>query len=389
MQQFAFIIHPIDVRRDVGRKYPIARYLPERLIEWYIKRRDPIVVANVVGIRSLTGEEARGWFVACPLTPRQMLSLPRDFVWRKLEQCGQLAQDLGAGILGLGAFTSVVGDGGITLAKRLPGIAITTGNSYTVATAIEGAKKAAELMGHCLPQTTVAVVGATGSIGATCAEILAREAASIHLVGRDLNKLDTLATRMRPQSRAAIKLFTDVATGLKNADIVVTVTSAIDAVILPEYIKSGAVVCDVARPRDVSVRVTKERNDVLVIEGGVVAVPGQMRLPKPDQPDSEFSFGFPPGTAYACMSETMMLALAGRYENFTLGKEVSVAQVDEISRIAAQQGFTLAGFRSFEKAVSEADIARIRRNAFGDDETARRSLVSIPEAAPRTKESQV
>ena len=107
MQRFAFIIHPIDVRRDVARKFPIARYFPDRLIEWYIKRRDPIVVANAVGIRSATGEEAEGWYIACPLTPRQMVTLPLDFVWDKLEKCGTIAQELGARILGLGAFTSV------------------------------------------------------------------------------------------------------------------------------------------------------------------------------------------------------------------------------------------------------------------------------------------
>ena len=97
-------------------------------------------------------------------------------------------------------------------------------------------------------------------------------------------------------------------------------------------LKKGAVVVDVACPRDVSVRVAKERNDVLVIEGGLIQVPGQMRLPENDlgwassDPDAgEFSFGFPKGTAYACMSETMLLALDGRYENFTLGKEVSVS----------------------------------------------------------------
>ena len=33
-------------------------------------------------------------------------------------------------------------------------------------------------------------------------------------------------------------------------------------------------VCDVARPRDVSWRVHQERDDVLVIEGGMVEVPG-------------------------------------------------------------------------------------------------------------------
>lgn len=369
MQKFAFIIHPIDVRRDTARKYPIARYAPIGLIEWFLKQKDPMVISEVTGVRSETGEELQGWLVACPLTPRQMVSLPLEFVWSKLEKCGKIAQDLGAGILGLGAFTSVVGDGGVTLAKRLPGMAVTTGNSFTVATAVEGARVAGEIMGHAIAEAHVAVVGATGAIGATCAELLARDAAQVSLVGRDLERLGALARRIRPHSRAEIALYTDVATGLRNADIVVTVTSAVDAVILPEHIKRGAVVCDVARPRDVSTRVAKERNDVLVIEGGVVAVPGAMRLPKPGRPDHQFSFGFPPGTAYACMSETMMLALDHRYENFTLGKEVTAAQVDEINRIATRHGFRLAGFRSFERAVSDAEIERIRQHAFGGRET--------------------
>ncbi len=363
MQKFAFIIHPINARRDVSRRYPVAKHLPEGLIEWYIKQREPMVVAKVVGIKSATGEEAEGCFIGCPLTPRQMLSLPIDFVWDKLEACGRIAMEQGAGILGLGAFTSVVGDGGITLAKRLPEIAVTTGNSYTVATAILGAKTGAEMMGHDISDAKVAVVGATGSIGATCAEILARDAEEVTLVGRDKARLSALAERLRSQSKAQITLATDVADGLKNADIIITVTSAVDAVIMPEHIKRGAVVCDVARPRDVSGRVAKERNDVLVIEGGVVSVPGNMRLPRSDRPAEEFSFGFPSGTAYACMSETMMLALEHRYESFTLGKDVAASQVDEISLIAAKHGFQLAGFRSFERAVSKEEIGQIRQNA--------------------------
>jgi predicted amino acid dehydrogenase len=75
-----------------------------------------------------------------------------------------------------------------------------------------------------------------------------------------------------------------------------------------------------------------------------------------------FNFGFPPKTAYACMSETMMLALEGRYESYTLGKEVSVGQVREMSSLAQKHGFKLAGFRSFEKPVTEEQIARIRAN---------------------------
>lgn len=363
MQTFAFIIHPIDARRDVGRKYPIAQYLPERLIEWAIKGRDPLVAADLTGIRSDTGEEAQGWFIACPFTPRQFLELPTEFVYEKLEKCGRIAEGLGAKILGLGAFTSVVGDGGITLAKRLnPGIAVTTGNSYTIATAVEGAVRGAGLMGIALPGATVAIVGATGSIGATCAEILARDAQAVHLVGRNVEKLEALRGRLAATSMADIRLFTDVANGLKDADIVLTVSSAAQAIVQPQHIKRGAVVCDVARPRDVSVAVAKERNDVLVIEGGVVRVPGAMRSTKPGS-EQPFSFGFPQGTAYACMSETIALALENRYENFTLGKEVSVQQADDIAVICRRHGFRLDGFRSFERAVTDEEIVRIRRNA--------------------------
>jgi len=351
VEKFAFLIHPIDPRRDVARKYPVARYLPERFLEWGIKHLKPQVISHIIGVRSLTGAEAEGWFIGCPLTPRQFLSLPLDFVYEKIIAAGRIAEELGAGILGLGAFTSVVGDGGVTIARNL-GIAVTTGNSYTVATAIEGALKGARRMEIDPSQAKGAVVGATGSIGSTCAEILARHAPEVVLVGRNVERLEELAGRLQNRAAGRIEVATDVKKGIQDADIIITVTSAVDAVIEPGFLKSGAVVCDVARPRDVSTRVVQERDDVLVIEGGVVAVPGEVEF--------GFNFGFPPRTAYACMSETMMLSLEGRYENFTLGKEVSVAQVEETQRLAAKHGFRLAGFRSFEKVMSEDQIAAIR-----------------------------
>ena len=40
----------------------------------------------------------------------------------------------------------------------------------------------------------------------------------------------------------------------------ITVSSAVEAIVKPEHIKRGAVVCDVARPRDVSVAVAKVPN---------------------------------------------------------------------------------------------------------------------------------
>lgn len=343
MTKFAFVIHPLKPK-DAARKYPIARYVPDPLLEWFLARKHPVVASHVTGIRSITGAETEGWFIGCPLTPKQMLA-DVDLAYKRIIECTQLAADLGATIIGLGAFTSVVGDGGITVAKSSP-IAVTTGNSYTVATAIEGTLQACALLDIVPRDSVLAVVGATGAIGKTCAQVLSRDFGRTILVGRDQPRTELVANEL-PNAIAT----TDVSR-IREADAIVTVTSADAEIILPEHLRPGAVVCDVARPRDVSVRVSQERPDVLVIEGGVVAVPGDVEF--------NFSFGFPPKTAYACMSETFMLALEDRAESFTLGKDVSVEQVDETQRWASKHGFKLAGFRSFEKAVDEAAIERAR-----------------------------
>lgn len=344
MTRFAFIIHPIHAR-DVARKYPLARFFPDGAIEAFLKFKKPMILSEITGIRSIAGPTTEGIFIGCPMTPRQMTqTMPLDQVYAKIVACAELAHANGAKIIGLGAFTSVVGDGGITIAKKSP-IAVTTGNSYTVATAIQGTLKACEMLGIDPRSARLAVVGATGAIGKTCATVLSRTFGSTVLIGRDESRTAAIAHELGAESSVNVQ-------DIQDADAIVTVTSSDTAVILPEHLKTGSVVCDVARPRDVSVRVSKERQDVLVIEGGVVKVPGDVQF--------NFNFGFPPGTAYACMSETMLLALEDRPESFTLGKDVSVAQVDETIALAAKHGFELAGFRSFERAVSDVDIERVR-----------------------------
>ncbi|HRF96556.1 MAG TPA: hypothetical protein PLZ51_15220, partial [Aggregatilineales bacterium] len=76
-----------------------------------------------------------------------------------------------------------------------------------------------------------------------------------------------------------------------------------------------------------------------------------------------FDFGFPEGKAYACMAETMALALEGRYEDYTIGKDISIEQALEIGEIASRHGFKLSGFRSFEKPVTDEQIAILRERA--------------------------
>jgi predicted amino acid dehydrogenase len=198
------------------------------------------------------------------------------------------------------------------------------------------------------------VVGATGAIGQVCAELLADDVERLYLIGRKQEKLEELRDRLKVRARGELIVSTKMDV-LAEAGLILTVTSAIHDVIRPEYLQPGSVVCDVARPRDVSAMVAAARDDILVIDGGMVDVPGPV--------DFHFNFGFPPGKAYACMAETIALALEGRFEDYTLGKHLTRERVEEIGTMARKHGFRLSGFRSFEREVMPQHIETVRQNA--------------------------
>jgi len=352
---FAFIIHPIDPKRDVSRKFPfLGRVLNEKQIDFFSTFFPPVYISEIEGITSeATGKEIKGWFIACPYTPKRMMELPEQTVYRKIIQTGQLAEKLGAQILGLGAFTSVVGDAGITIANALD-VPVTTGDSYTVMVAVDAIREAACVMDIPLKTATAAVVGATGAIGQVCAELLADDVERLYLIGRRQDALEELRDRLKIHARSELIISTRMDV-LKEAQLILTVTSAIHDVVRPEHLQPGSVVCDVARPRDVSAMVAAVRDDILVIDGGMVDVPGPV--------DFYFNFGFPAGKAYACMAETIALALEGRFEDYTLGKHLTRARAEEITVMAKKHGFRLSGFRSFEREVTPQQIEAVRRNA--------------------------
>ena len=355
MDTFAFIIHPIDPKRDVSRKFPLlGRILSERQIDFFSTFFPPVYISEIEGITSeATGKQIKGWFLACPYTPRRMLELPERTVYRKIVETGRMAERLGADMLGLGAYTSVIGDAGVTIAKHLD-VPVTTGDSYTISLAVQAIREAAKLMDIHLRDATVAVVGATGAIGRVCADLLAGEAARLLLVGRDEKKLEDLRGRLKVRARSELAVSTKMDV-LSQAQLILTVTSAVHDVIHPEHLLPGSVICDVARPRDVSAMVAAVRDDILVIDGGMVDVPGPVNF--------HFNFGFPEGKAYACMAETMALALEGRFEDYTIGKDITLEKVNEITAMAERHGFRLSGFRSFEKEVTEKQIEMVKRNA--------------------------
>ena len=352
--KFVFLLHPLSMEHVYEAK-PWARFLPKSLADFYMVRKKPFIASHITGIQSKTGDTAEGWFIVVPLTSELMVRR-EDIAVKKIIESGYMGKDLGATIMGLGAFTAVVGGGGKVPADALDGvIGVTTGNSYTAYTAHEALLLGAREVGidPSSEDILLAVVGGTGSIGRVVAKLLAPKMnGTMVIVGRNIDKAEKVAAEIQELTNAKVLASDDVKGIMRKADLAVTVSSAVDAIIGPNDVKSGAIIVDVSRPRDVAEAV-KDRDDVLVIDGGVVKIPGQVEF--------NFDFGFPPGTAFACMAETMMLALEGWEGHFSLTKELKEDQVRLTGQWAEKHGFELIWMRSFDLPVKKEKIEYMRK----------------------------
>jgi len=361
MNRFCFVIHPLSFE-DIARYEPGAKGKGEAILRKIMEWMPSYAAVHVTGVRTPDGRETEGWFVAAPLLPQQLVEFPREEVYSRVLRAIEIGAELGAQVAGLGAFTGVVGDAGVTINARSP-IPVTTGNSLTIASGVASLFRAAHEMGIDAAAATAAVIGATGSIGSACVRLIAPRVKRLILCARNQTRLSKFHREIGGELPCESEHTADISRAVRNSQLILTATSSTKDVVEPEDLQSGAVVCELSLPHDVSRRVARERPDVLVIEGGNMLVPGNPRFERVREPGSEFDLNLPPRTALACMSETMILALEGRLEPYTLGRGIDLEKVLEIESMAERCGFELADMRAFDAAVTPEKIAATRAAA--------------------------
>ncbi|MCW5610876.1 MAG: saccharopine dehydrogenase NADP-binding domain-containing protein [Rubrivivax sp.] len=197
------------------------------------------------------------------------------------------------------------------------------------------------------------VIGATGSIGSVSARLLAMAFDQVVIAGRDMAKLEQLKRSiLKDTPQADVVCSDNYDELLAEMDMIVTSTSGAGKKILDIMkVKPGCVITDVARPLDLPPEEVAKRPDVLVIESGEIELPTQVKGLK--------SIGLPPNVIYACLAETIVLALEGRFEVFTIGRDTEWPKVKEIYRLGLKHGMKLAAISGAKGVYSDEDIARV------------------------------
>jgi acetylornithine/succinyldiaminopimelate/putrescine aminotransferase/predicted amino acid dehydrogenase len=416
--KFAFIIHypsPEDVVLNNPSFASLSREDLYRFLAWESLTKDPGIVCHMPAIRAKTGKIVEGWMIGVPFGGREIMQLPHEETANMIARAVDMGRDLGAEIVGLGALTSVVTRGGRSVTGR--DVAITSGNSYTTLMGVEALFLGAEKMHIDTIAACGGVVGATGSIGRACALMMSEELSQITLFGNpdhptsSNNRLQSLAreifayayTRMQSGELKGMSLWLSsvltllessaeltavnyinslkqgefslpfmneicayldidgpisisisITEDLLDCNLVIATSNSPEFLIYADDLQSGAVVCDVARPADVDPSVY-QRDDVLVLEGGLVQYPDQINFGP--------NLGYRDGVSLACLSETVLLALEGNCHDYSIGNKLSLETVHYLRSIAQRHGFGLAGLKMGNHEIDDKEIETIYMNS--------------------------
>jgi acetylornithine/succinyldiaminopimelate/putrescine aminotransferase/predicted amino acid dehydrogenase len=341
----AWLFHFIDAD-DLAHLEPAAGEFTRVQRERFLERLAPLarpVVMDKIEVRTTSDKQTCCLHpILLPVTTRWLKS---RFERRRFDELRALvgqgvdvAASLGCQIVALGQFTSIVTHHGRSVCNRGPGI--TTGNSYTAALAVAAVRRAIGEPCIDAPLARLAVVGAAGDIGRTCAELLAGDFGSTLLVGTGKS---SSAVRL---NRLAARLGADVSVdpvSLRDADVVLCAVNSVQVPIRPEHFAPGAIVCDVSIPAAVAADAITARDDLTLIRGGVVRLPGgeDLRIP---------GFPLPAGHAYGCLAEGILLGFDGCRDSSFAGRS-SVHKAQVIEAIAQRHGFGPAERSVYSSAV--------------------------------------
>ncbi len=419
-EKFAFIIHyaaPEDVVLNNPSFATYSRDEIYQLMEWQSQTKEAGLVCHMPAIRSKTGTLVQGWLIGVPFGAREIMALPREETSEVIKQAVDMGRDLGAKIVGLGALSSVVTRGGRAVQGR--GTSITSGNSFTVLMAMEAMALGAQKMHIELESARGAVVGATGSIGRACALLLSEKIYNIVVLGNPEHvnsSKNRLASLIRDMYKKAVKRWNEGKLGglsiwldqtarsleamdskqaveyrdkikyeksisaeiieeiceylgivqpirgslnitetLPQCSMIIAASNSPEFLVYPENLRPGAVVCDVARPADVAPECYENRNDVLILEGGLVQYPDEISFGP--------NLGYREGVNVACLTETVLLAMEGDYQDYSIGSKMPLETIEYMRHIGQKHGFGLAGLKMGSKEISDSEIEEIYKNS--------------------------
>ncbi len=345
---FAFIVHSRD-RSDLPRKFPLLKFLPNKIFDFITRILPPFIVSKITGLVKPDGKESWGIMIGIPMTAHQLIE-DRELALKRILQAINLAKLKGAKYIGLGAMTASLSRGGKDVVEHISNVIVTTGRTYTV-------KNITDYIFYCIntfnlnkEQVTIGIVGAAGGIGSGVATMLARAGFKKFVLIDLERKLEHVKNKIISLEKETIDLDIKISHQIplvSMCDIIIAATSAPEIVIRSEDVAPGTIIINDAQPSDISPEIVKNRKDVIVIEGGVLHtrdIKCHFNLGLQDKND-----------IFSCLAETLLLSYRNSPQHYSMN-ELDVNFLHELSEDGKKLDFSISKLQNNDGYISKNSI---------------------------------
>jgi len=307
----AFVLHFVHPERELTMVDPSLSQMPRAARRALARRLMGLMQLRPAMTFAHNLFHGKVWF-AVILLPADVALLEtlhrmdyRFLETERLQQAVDLAAGMGCSAVALGGYTSIIARDGDAILPP-PGVQITSGNTFTTVVSACRIMHACQRAGidPAAHSTRVGVVGATGNIGSALIHRLTRGPSgfgSFLMLGRDLRRLEQVRHDLADQ-RLDLRISTDIA-ALAQCNVVAIATNTNEPLLYPQHLDPHrpVLVADVSVPTAVSRQVCAMSNVQVIPLAGTVVVPGAS--------DLLLSSHTPPGAAFCCAAEAMLMGL--------------------------------------------------------------------------------
>lgn len=330
--KFAFIVNEFHPERIKGF-YNLLPLLPQCFSDRLIRFIPPSAVAGVQEIHTRRGP-AGGEIISLNFPGSRLEKLPPEVLVNIVIQAGKFAENRGARIIGLDPLLAVHSRAGVDVACKLRA-AVTNGASFFISSMLEASLQLLSIMGKQLEQVEVVVFGATGPAGKVSARIMAGKGVNyLSLLSHDRHRLEQLVRLILLDEGVCCKVSAQAEKAASRADLIIIAPGGTEYIPALKCVKKEVVLCNISRSLILK-RCSVSPGDVFDITGAIINPP----------PNINFTprFSFSGESFYASLVETMILAMEGRFENYSLGYELRQCKIDEMTRLSLKHDFRCTG----------------------------------------------
>lgn len=352
---------------DLYREQDFIKDFDSNALQAWSQGSYPIVLEMQIDNFEAKNKWICGWYILVPNYTEELLR-DKSLRQKKILQAATLAKKLGAKFSGMAGLMASFTKGGKFLAEHMPDFGFTTGHSFTIANIYEIFSNVTKEVSLDLSKSCIAIVGAAGSIGSGVAKLISENnIKDLYLIDRSnmvstakLKKLKIELDLLNSNNSTHISKCIEDAS---KCDLLIVATNSSTSFIKSEHLKKGAIIIDDSFPKNVSRSLLKEREDIILLEGGVSQMPkkqnGYVARNIPDLLDLSVSKLISCKQSYGCLCETFILAAFDHKGNYGLG-DADPELAKEIMKKGKQLGFASAVFQNYGFAVEESRLVQVK-----------------------------